>query len=64
MDYRVVVMGFDESAPTSPRAPLRGVREEAFAERVRAGRELIAVWGVTPAPARSLESDLAEVVRS
>jgi hypothetical protein len=64
VDNRVDVMRFDESAPASPRVPLRGVRVTAFAEGVHAGREYVAVSGVTPASARTLESDLAEVVRS
>jgi hypothetical protein len=65
VDNRVDVMRFDESAPAPPPGvPLRGVRVTAFAEGVHAGWELVAVSGLTPASARTLESDLAEVVRS
>ncbi|REF35894.1 hypothetical protein [Thermasporomyces composti] len=64
VDHRVDVMRFDESAPASPGVPQCGARVTPFAEGVRAGRELVAVSGVTPASARTLESDLAEVVRS
>ncbi len=64
--YRVDVMEFVDSEHTARNLLLRGVRTgaEASTEILRNGRELTTAWGVTPALARSLESDLAEVLRS
>ncbi|WP_020574315.1 class I SAM-dependent methyltransferase [Actinopolymorpha alba] len=64
--YRVDVMEFVDSDHTPRNLLVRGVRTGAAAspEVVRDYHELTAGWGVSPALARLLEPDLAEVLRS